>query len=77
MSLNQIQDNISETEQELDYDCYQISDSDESYTATNDVSLAYDDEESDNQENNLLTNLIDYFFSLFKNDKSDKLLDND
>ena len=76
MSINQIQDNIYETEQELNYDCYQISDSDESYNSINDVSLAYDDEECDNQENNLLTILIDYFFSLFKNDKSDRLLNN-
>jgi hypothetical protein len=66
MSLNQIQDNIYETEQELDYDCYQISDSDESYNPSNDLNLVYDVEEYDNQENNLLTKLIDYFLSLFK-----------
>jgi len=84
MNLNKIQDNIYQTEQEIDYDCYQISDSDDSYHSNNDINLAYNEESYkeeeeiyDNGENALIRNLISYILRLFKDTDSEKLLGND
>lgn len=76
MNLNQIQDHISNSEQNIDNDCYQVSDSDDSYNSNNDVNLEFNFQEDEN-ENNLLTNILNYFFSLFNRDekKTNILLD--